>query len=121
MQSGWTWSDARGADITPEMEPEWAKFIKVYKDAKPFKNHGWIHLEKMTEIMPVTLRGKYVFRPSQGITGMSAAPTVPRSPSPKWDIEHPDADLPQELSDHDEDEGECLPPTDVSVTLFTCV
>lgn len=69
--SGWVWSDARGADIHPEMEAEWAKFIKVHKEAKPFKNRGWVHLEVMTEIMPATLRGTYVFRPSQGISGMN--------------------------------------------------
>lgn len=90
-QSGWSWSDTRGADITPEMEHEWVKFIKVYKDAKPFKNRGWIYLERMSDIMPVTLRGTYVFRPSQGMTGMNSAP---RSPSPEWDIERPEGELP---------------------------
>jgi hypothetical protein len=84
-QSGWTWSDTRGADIGPEMEQEWVKFLKIHKDAKPFKNRGWVHLEKMTEIMPVTLRGTYVYRPSQGVTGMDATATIPRSPSPDWD------------------------------------
>ncbi|KIJ90288.1 hypothetical protein K443DRAFT_15360 [Laccaria amethystina LaAM-08-1] len=94
-QSGWTWSDTRGADITPEMEPEWAKFIKIYKDAKPFKNHGWVHLEKMTEIMPVTLHGTYVYRPSQGITGMDPSARLPRSPSPDWDESAFDSPPPQ--------------------------
>ncbi len=87
-QSGWTWSDTRGADITPEMEPAWAKFVKVYKEARHFKNQGWVHLEKMTEIMPKKLQGMYVYRPSQGVTGMNPAP---RSPSPMWDIEQLDA------------------------------
>lgn len=118
MQSGWTWTDTRGADITPELESAWATFIKIYKDAKPFKNRGWVHLEKMTEIMPVTLRGTYVFRPSQGITGMGTAVQSPRSPSPDWDIENPDAELP--LSDHDEDEGEASPPRKVSPTSVIC-
>lgn len=54
------------------MEAEWVLFLKSHKDAKPFKNHGWIHLKIMTELMPATLRGAHVYRPSQGITGMDA-------------------------------------------------
>jgi hypothetical protein len=64
------------------MEQEWSKFVKIYKEAKLFKNHGWVHLEKMTEIMPVALRGLHVFRPSQGVTGMDTAVRPPCSPSP---------------------------------------
>lgn len=59
--SGWVWSDAQGADISPEMEPEWEKTIKIHKDAKPFKNQGLVHLDIMTEIMPTTLCGTHVF------------------------------------------------------------
>ncbi|KIK05205.1 hypothetical protein K443DRAFT_55748, partial [Laccaria amethystina LaAM-08-1] len=50
--SGWTWSDECRADITPELEDEWATFFVANKHAKPFKNCGWIHLEKMVDIMP---------------------------------------------------------------------
>ncbi|KAF8161619.1 hypothetical protein B0H34DRAFT_806797 [Crassisporium funariophilum] len=53
-KSGWTWSDKTGASITPNMEGAWADFLKVYKDAKPFKNKGWVYLEKVAKIMPAT-------------------------------------------------------------------
>ncbi|KDR71951.1 hypothetical protein GALMADRAFT_213445 [Galerina marginata CBS 339.88] len=69
-RSGWTWSDETGASITPDMEDAWRDFLLIHKDAKPFKNKGWVHLEKMTMLMPTTVRGTYVFRPSQGISGM---------------------------------------------------
>lgn len=52
------------------MEDEWELFLRKHKDARPFKNHGWIHLDIMTDIMPATLRGAYVYRPTQGIVGM---------------------------------------------------
>ncbi|KAF8958637.1 hypothetical protein BDZ97DRAFT_1616590, partial [Flammula alnicola] len=59
-QSGWTWSDVRGADISPDMEDQWATFLKSHPLAKPFENHGWPHLERVTMIMPATLRGTHV-------------------------------------------------------------
>jgi hypothetical protein len=91
------------------MEQEWSKFVKIYKEAKPFENHGWAHLEKMTEIMPVTLRGTYVFRPSQGVTGMDTAVRLPRPLSPDWDIEDADfGEVPP--PDHDEDSEERTEP-----------
>lgn len=52
------------------MEDAWADFIKVHKDAKLFKNKGWVHLEKVTSLMPATVKGTHVFRPSQGMSGM---------------------------------------------------
>jgi hypothetical protein len=72
--SGWTWSDECGADITPELEDEWATFLVANKHAKPFKNRGWNHLEKMVDIMPVTIRGAHVFHASQGVTGLDSDP-----------------------------------------------
>ncbi|KJA17246.1 hypothetical protein HYPSUDRAFT_111945, partial [Hypholoma sublateritium FD-334 SS-4] len=59
-QSGWSWSDTHGANISPAIETHWETFLKSHPLAKPFKNHRWIHLEKMTQIMPATLRGTYV-------------------------------------------------------------
>ncbi|KAF8952273.1 hypothetical protein BDZ97DRAFT_1682107 [Flammula alnicola] len=69
-RSGWTWSDETGASITPEMEDTWSDFLKVHKDAKPFKNKGWVHLKKVSLLMPATVKGKHIFRPSQGLSGM---------------------------------------------------
>ncbi|TFK43026.1 hypothetical protein BDQ12DRAFT_595635 [Crucibulum laeve] len=42
--TGWSWSDETGASITPDMEMQWVTFLKTHKDAKPFKNHGWVQL-----------------------------------------------------------------------------
>lgn len=52
------------------MEDAWSDFLRVHKDAKPFKNKGWAHLEKVSQLMPATVKGSHVFRPSQGISGM---------------------------------------------------
>ena len=52
------------------MEPAWADFVKSQPLAKPFKNKGWVHLEKMTELMPATIKGAHVFCPSQGVSGL---------------------------------------------------
>jgi hypothetical protein len=71
---GWTWSDETGASITPDMEDVWEDFLKVYKEAKPFKNHGWVHLDKMMMIMPATIKGTHVFRPPQGLSGVNSFP-----------------------------------------------
>jgi hypothetical protein len=49
------------------MEDTWEAFVKIYKEAKLFKNHGWIHLEKMLMVMPVVPNGPHVFFPSQGL------------------------------------------------------
>ncbi|GLB45371.1 hypothetical protein LshimejAT787_2200340 [Lyophyllum shimeji] len=68
-KSGWTWDDEHGANITLDMEGAWNAFIKVRKDAKPFKHKGWVHLEKMTHLMPATVKGTHVFCASQGTSG----------------------------------------------------
>ncbi|KAF8064913.1 hypothetical protein FPV67DRAFT_1418784, partial [Lyophyllum atratum] len=58
--SGWTWSDATGASITPELESSWAAYIKIHKDAKAFKNHGWRHFDLVSQVMPSLVRGAHV-------------------------------------------------------------
>ncbi|KAF8155459.1 hypothetical protein B0H34DRAFT_859849 [Crassisporium funariophilum] len=106
--SGWTWSNTRGADISPEMEPEWEKFVMLHKDAKPFKNQGWIHLKVMTKIMPTTLCGTHVFRPTQGISGLDASATVGPAAS----------DSDSEDAQADKDDGESVEQeTDVEVSV----
>ncbi|KAG1783289.1 hypothetical protein EV702DRAFT_1191719 [Suillus placidus] len=42
---GLSYSLERGAGVTSESEPIWAKFIKNYPQAKPFKTKGWPHYE----------------------------------------------------------------------------
>jgi hypothetical protein len=95
--SGWTWSDECRADITPELEDEWATFLVANKHAKPFKNCGWNHLEKMVDIMPVTIRGAHVFRASQGVTGLDPVAAARVAPFDEG------ASDPGELLDQDDD------------------
>ncbi|KAF9524882.1 hypothetical protein CPB83DRAFT_909648 [Crepidotus variabilis] len=90
--TGWDWDDNHGAGITPVMEPAWALFLKSSKDAKPFKNHGWVHLATMTLIMPATVRGTHVFWPSQGITGMGASGHNLNEPAEEEDEEDKEDD-----------------------------
>jgi hypothetical protein len=45
-------------------------FCGIHKEAKPFCNRGWVHLERMSEIMPATVCGMNVFCPSQGLSGL---------------------------------------------------
>ncbi|CAA7262417.1 unnamed protein product [Cyclocybe aegerita] len=73
--TGWNWTDEGGANITETSShyQDWLKFVKIHKLAAPFMSKGWAHLDKMTQIMPVTVRGHHIFRPSQNLTGMSAA------------------------------------------------
>lgn len=70
LVSGWTWDDATGATITPELESSWAAYVKVHKDAKPFKNRGWRHFHLVAQIMPSTVRGVHVYCPSDSTVGI---------------------------------------------------
>ena len=45
-------------------------FCGTHKDARPFCNQGWVHFERMSEIMPVTVCSVNIFCPSQGLTGL---------------------------------------------------
>ena len=117
--SGWTWSDEHGADITPELEDEWATFLATNKHAKPFKNHGWIYLEKMADIIPITIRGTHVFPPSQGVTGldpvaMTPAPPFDDEPLSQDDNDHADK---EDSQDRDEENKVCLSYSVVYVVL----
>lgn len=67
--SGWTWSDETGATITPELESSWAAYTRVHKDAKPFKNRGWRHLNLVSQIMPSNVQGENVYRGSNSTVG----------------------------------------------------
>ncbi|KAG6895738.1 hypothetical protein C0992_012919 [Termitomyces sp. T32_za158] len=50
--SDWNWDDKKGCNITPELESSWAAYVKVHKQAAPFKKEGWCYLELMSQIMP---------------------------------------------------------------------
>ena len=68
--TGWNWSNELGADIQPDQASAWSSFCDTHKEAKPFRNRGWVHLESVSVIMPVTVRGVNIFCPSQGLTGL---------------------------------------------------
>ncbi|CAA7270774.1 unnamed protein product [Cyclocybe aegerita] len=71
---------------------------EIHKPAAPFMSKGWAHLDKMTQIMPVTVRCRHIFHPSQNLTGMSAAcdgtpPLVAEVDKPVEDEDGPAATL----------------------------
>ncbi|GLB39525.1 hypothetical protein LshimejAT787_0700350 [Lyophyllum shimeji] len=116
--SGWTWSDVTGASITPESESSWAAYVKIHKEAKPFKNHGWCHLDLMSQVMPSLVHGAHIFRPSNSSVGLGpandddeACATPVDTPSPPLD--HQDMSVPvddpsgttQSLASESDDEG----------------
>src|SRR5258708_33383799 len=70
--TGVTWTDDKGANIMDPSNPIWRKIVATHPAANPFKNQGWAHLEKMRQIMPATVRGHNVFRPSQGVSGLNS-------------------------------------------------
>lgn len=71
--SGWTWDDKTGASIDHATADSWDAYVAQHKDAKPFRNAGWIHLATVSRIMPSTTRGTNVFRASDASTGPGGA------------------------------------------------
>ncbi|KAN0141121.1 hypothetical protein V8E53_000877 [Lactarius tabidus] len=68
--TGWNWCNENSANIQLDQASAWSLFCGIHKEAKPFRNRGWVHLERMSEIMPATVRGMNVFCPSQGLSGL---------------------------------------------------
>lgn len=50
--SAFTYSRELGANINFENEAAWLDFLKKNKHARPFRNKGWPHYEKMKLLMP---------------------------------------------------------------------
>jgi hypothetical protein len=69
--TGWNWCDDSGANIQADQAAAWESFCGTHKEAKPFRNRGWVHFERVSDIMPATVRGVNVFCPSQGLTGLN--------------------------------------------------
>ncbi|KAH9172301.1 hypothetical protein EDB89DRAFT_1851340 [Lactarius sanguifluus] len=59
--SGWTWGDVTGASIDEATADSWEAYVAKHKDAKPFRNAGWVHLQKVSLLLPVTARGINIF------------------------------------------------------------
>lgn len=72
--SGWHWDDETGASITVDTASSWDDYIKKHPAAKPFRNRGWVHLQRMTDIMPSTVSGSHVFHPSQVLSTAIESP-----------------------------------------------
>ena len=73
--SGWTWSDITGASIDESTVDSWEAYVAKHKDARPFRNSGWIHFQKVSHLLPATACGANVFRPSDASTGPNGSRT----------------------------------------------
>ncbi|KAJ3007619.1 hypothetical protein NUW54_g3478 [Trametes sanguinea] len=63
--SGFTWSEERGADIGIEDEAIWEAYVKRNPKADQFKHKGWPLFEAVDSIIPVKVKAKFIFAPSQ--------------------------------------------------------
>jgi hypothetical protein len=66
--SGWSWDDDKGADITPEKKGTWDDYVAKHPAAHPFRNAGWVHLDEFDSLAPSSAKGSYVFRASQSLS-----------------------------------------------------
>ncbi|KAI9428984.1 hypothetical protein BJY52DRAFT_1200712 [Lactarius psammicola] len=112
--SGWTWDDVAGASIDESTADSWEAYVAKHKDAKPFRNVGWIHLHKVSLLLPATTRGTNIFRPSDASTGPNSSSamtppdeSVPNAPMAPWDIYEPDGT--QETARFDNEDTERTP------------
>ncbi|KAH9039767.1 hypothetical protein EDB85DRAFT_1859343 [Lactarius pseudohatsudake] len=108
--SGWAWGDVTGASIDKATADSWEAYVAKHKDAKPFRNAGWIHLQKVSLLLPVTARGINIFRPSDASTGLDSSSamtppdeTVPDAPVASWDTYGPDGTQESRKSDNEDE------------------
>ncbi|KAK7439170.1 hypothetical protein VKT23_017660 [Stygiomarasmius scandens] len=80
-KSGWTWSDDTGATIGMENTDLWDKFIKQKPATKPFRNKGWKFFHTVHNLLPATVKGTSVFRPTQGTQGFHNVDPAPSQPA----------------------------------------
>ncbi|KAK6987883.1 Myb-DNA-bind-3 domain-containing protein [Favolaschia claudopus] len=115
--SGWTWSDEKGACIDAASSGTWDAFVKRNKAAKPFRNAGWTHLKTFRQLMPdAAPKGSHVFRPRTALAQVtlpesqheSQPPSQPNEDedddgrSQTWSIEEKDSDNEQEKEKENE-------------------
>jgi len=62
--SGWVWDDNTGASITIDSALSWDDYVKKHPKAKPFRNNGWMHFNKVALIMWSTPAGAHIFHPT---------------------------------------------------------
>ncbi|EDR15389.1 uncharacterized protein LACBIDRAFT_301662 [Laccaria bicolor S238N-H82] len=66
--SGWSWDDNKGADITPEKKGTWDNYVAKYPLAQPFQNAGWAYLEAFDALGSSLAKGAHVFQALQGVS-----------------------------------------------------
>lgn len=116
--SGWSWDDEKGADISPEKKGVWDDYVLAHPLASPFRNCGWIHLAIFDLFGSKITKGTHVFHASQGVTSEERAlpPPSARESSPPWPENLRDSDDTQVgPEDGDEEEEE---ETQVCATAF---
>ncbi|KAJ7898497.1 hypothetical protein B0H13DRAFT_2337430 [Mycena leptocephala] len=96
--SGFTYDDENGANIGIAEQNAWEVYVKVHRDAKPFRNKGWPYLAKMEQLVPSQAKGAH-----HG--DMPPSPDAPFSPS-VWDMEKPDYQGGDDDDDDEERENE---------------
>ena len=80
--SSWDWDDKTGASITVNTASSWDDYVKKHPKAKPFRNSGWMHFNKVTLIMPATPAGAHVFHPTARVSTPDDVNDHPSSPDP---------------------------------------
>ncbi|KAJ7182313.1 hypothetical protein C8R43DRAFT_940469 [Mycena crocata] len=91
--SGWTYTHEHGFNVKDEDQDAWNNFAKAHSHFKPFATQGWVHFQKMDEIIPSQARGRYVYNAgaSQPDTGASQPADDASGP----DLQSPDNDFTQ--------------------------
>ncbi|CDO78294.1 hypothetical protein BN946_scf184685.g3 [Trametes cinnabarina] len=85
--SGFTWSEEMGADIGIEDEAIWEAYVKKNPRADQFKHKGWPLFEAVDSIIPVKVKAKFIFAPSQAPVPNPLADED--SPTQSTDVEDP--------------------------------
>ncbi|KAH9478132.1 hypothetical protein JR316_0008585 [Psilocybe cubensis] len=116
--SGWSWDDEKGADITPEKRGMCDDYVLCHPGAGPFCNSGWAHLAIFDVFLGKrAVKGAHVYHTSQGI---SASDSLDRENSPPWPKTLRDSDDntqidPALLSDNEDNIGEVAEPPSTPV------
>ncbi|KDR65022.1 hypothetical protein GALMADRAFT_82385 [Galerina marginata CBS 339.88] len=104
LVSGWVWDDDTGASITADSASSWDDYVKKHPEAKPFRNKGWRHFNKVALIMPSTAAGANVFHPTAGPSTPDDDSDRAVSPEPTPPPASSDSSDPPDHGDSDEDE-----------------
>ncbi len=70
--SGWAWSNEKGAGIIEATQSTWDDYVRAHPKAAPFKTSGWPYMEAMEEVMPAVAPGAHIYAASNGTQGREA-------------------------------------------------